>query len=87
VTLRGVWRAGGLAIEVSDQGAGIPEADRERIFEPFYTTKEQGSGLGLAVAANIAAQHGGLLSCESGQGRGVTFRLELPGERPSAVRS
>lgn len=73
------WLGGGVVrISVRDQGPGIPESDRDRIFDPFYTTKENGTGLGLAVAAKIIEQHGGTLTLESGAGRGATFALELP---------
>lgn len=78
VTIRSNLTGFMLAIEVSDNGSGIPAEERDKIFDPFYTTKENGTGLGLAIAANIAAQHGGTLACTPNAGRGVTFRLELP---------
>jgi len=65
-------------IEVHDQGEGIPAEGQERIFEPFYTTKSSGTGLGLAVAKNIVEGHGGCIEVESKGGRGSTFRIVLP---------
>lgn len=64
---------------VSDQGSGIPEKVRERIFEPFFSTKSSGTGLGLAISHNTAKAHGGMLSLiEAEQGYTTTFKLELP---------
>jgi signal transduction histidine kinase len=70
-----------LCIEVSDEGCGISPQELDRMFEPFYTTKESGTGLGLAVAANIVEQHGGWLRASNNPAGGMTFRLELPLER------
>lgn len=67
-----------IAIDVEDQGPGIPRDERERIFEPFYTTKSRGTGLGLAVAKkNIEAQ-GGNIRVRGHSGRGAALRVELP---------
>jgi signal transduction histidine kinase len=67
-------------IVVSDDGAGIPSADLERVFEPFFTTKKgEGSGLGLSAALRIAAKHGGTVEAESpGPGLGSRFTLLIP---------
>lgn len=67
-----------LWIKVRDEGCGISEADRDRIFDPFYTTKEDGTGLGLAVAHQIVDQHGGILTAEANAGKGMTFSVSLP---------
>ena len=74
---------GAFAIRVSDEGHGIPNENLERIFDPFYTTKESGTGLGLAVAHQIVTQHGGRIRVERNPDRGVTFTVLLPtsGER------
>jgi signal transduction histidine kinase len=72
----------GVALEVADGGPGIPPEVGERIYEPFFTGRPGGTGLGLAVTRRIAAAHGGTLAYRSGTG-GTTFRLEL-GETPPA---
>jgi signal transduction histidine kinase len=68
----------GLAIAVSDDGPGIREEDLPRVFEPYFTTKEGGTGLGLAVAQRIVEEHGGRLEVSSSPGRGATFTVRLP---------
>jgi signal transduction histidine kinase len=67
-----------LVFTVADSGPGIPEELRERIFYPFFTTKQRGSGVGLAHAQKVVAGHGGRLELESAQGQGATFRVRLP---------
>jgi two-component system sensor histidine kinase HydH len=67
-----------LVLEVRDHGPGVPEADRERIFEPFVTTRTKGVGLGLAIARQIVALHGGSISVRAAAGGGACFRVELP---------
>lgn len=68
----------GTFIVVKDNGKGIPESDLSRIFMPFYTTKNSGSGIGLALVQKIAMGHGGNITVESTEGKGSTFRLFLP---------
>ena len=67
-----------LVIEVADAGAGVPEEDRERIFEAFFTGKTQGTGLGLAVARRVIEQHGGTIVVLTNPGGGALFRAEIP---------
>jgi len=67
-----------LVFTVADSGPGIPEELRERIFYPFFSTKQRGSGVGLAHAQKVVAGHGGRLELESAQGEGATFRVRLP---------
>jgi PAS domain S-box-containing protein len=68
-----------VEIAVSDNGCGISEADKNSIFSPFFTTKDSGTGLGLAVSKRIIDQHeGGSISVESEEGKGTTFRIRLP---------
>ena len=68
-------------IEVQDQGPGIPAAHLEAIFHPFFTTKETGTGLGLAVTQQIVADHGGFIHVESLEGAGATFIIQVPLEQ------
>lgn len=74
-----------VVIEVSDDGPGIPQELQDRIYEPFFTTKEigQGSGQGLAIARTTMEQHGGSIECASGPGPGTTFTLRIPVQRPA----
>jgi nitrogen fixation/metabolism regulation signal transduction histidine kinase len=65
-------------LEVQDEGPGIPPQLRERLFEPYVTSKEQGTGLGLAIALRIAREHGGSLELVPREGPGALFRLALP---------
>ncbi|HUT37347.1 MAG TPA: ATP-binding protein [Planctomycetota bacterium] len=69
---------GAVEIHVSDTGPGIPSSDLEHIFEPFYTTKEAGSGLGLPLSRQVAEKHSGSLTCQSMVGVGTTFMVRLP---------
>jgi PAS domain S-box-containing protein len=72
-------------VSVSDQGCGIPAGHLAKIFDPYFTTKQTGSGLGLAVSHTIVKNHGGHIVVESETGRGSTFRIYLPaspGDRP-----
>jgi signal transduction histidine kinase len=62
---------------VTDTGAGIAPAVLDRIFEPLFTTKQRGTGLGLAVAYQIVKGHGGLMSVETSLGQGTTFHVFL----------
>jgi two-component system NtrC family sensor kinase len=72
-------------IEVEDDGVGISEADSDKVFVPFFTTKPQGegTGLGLAVSLGIIESHGGTLTFESAPGKGTVFRVSLPARRSS----
>ena len=73
-----------VCIEVVDQGGGIAPEVRDRIFEPFYTTKTMGSGLGLATCYSILKKHGGNIEVTSTPGLGATFAVWLPA-RPGAT--
>ena len=64
--------------EVADRGPGIPAADRARIFEPFFSTKNS-TGLGLSICHSIVRQHGGTLEAVPREDGGTVFRLILPG--------
>jgi two-component system, sensor histidine kinase FlrB len=71
-----------IEISVEDNGEGIAESDKEKILQPFYTTRSSGTGLGLAVVKSIAKAHKGVLWLESDEGEGSTFSLRLPMYQP-----
>ncbi len=85
VTLRTRALGARVEIAVEDNGVGIPSDVRPRLFDPFFSTKEGGSGLGLALTQQIVRDHGGDLRVESAVGRGTTFTVSLPTSGP-AVR-
>ncbi|MDW7980404.1 MAG: ATP-binding protein [Verrucomicrobiales bacterium] len=70
--------ADGVWVSVSDTGTGISREQLAHIFEPFYTTKKKGTGLGLMIVQRIVRAHGGRIDLESHPGRGTTFRIWLP---------
>jgi signal transduction histidine kinase len=70
-----------VGVAVKDAGPGIAEQDAERIFEPLYTTKRDGIGMGLAIARTIVDAHGGRLTAENNADRGATFQFTLPVEK------
>jgi signal transduction histidine kinase len=67
-----------LVVDVRDNGAGIEPEDREKIFDPFFSTKESGTGLGLAIASKVIQAHGGYIKVWSEAGRGSNFSLYFP---------
>ncbi|HHT9129720.1 MAG TPA: PAS domain S-box protein [Candidatus Brocadiaceae bacterium] len=67
-----------VEIVISDTGAGIPSNELDRIFEPFYTTKPEGTGLGLSMTQRIIDDHGGTIDVKSKEGKGTTFYIKLP---------
>ncbi|HEX2483300.1 MAG TPA: ATP-binding protein, partial [Methylomirabilota bacterium] len=71
-------RPGRLHLAVADTGPGIPAADLPHLFEPFYTTKPSGTGLGLAVSYGIVQDHLGTIDVQSTPGEGATFILSFP---------
>jgi signal transduction histidine kinase len=76
-----------VRIEVIDRGPGIAPEHREAIFTPFFTTKDGGSGLGLAVAYQLVAEHGGSLDTTPTAGGGATFTIALPVAGPASLPS
>ena len=68
-----------VRVMVSDNGPGIPVADRDKLFMPYYSTKGRGSGLGLAIVRRIIAEHGGAIDVGDNVPRGTRFTIELPG--------
>jgi two-component system, sporulation sensor kinase E len=83
LTLRTSTATEGVLLSVEDTGGGIPTEQLNRIFEPFYTTKKKGSGLGLMIVQRIVSDHDGRIELESHVGKGTSFRIWLPlHERP-----
>jgi two-component system, sporulation sensor kinase E len=78
LTLQTGEGADGVWFSVTDTGGGIPQEQINRIFEPFYTTKKKGSGLGLMIVQRIVREHGGRIELESRVGEGTSFRIWLP---------
>lgn len=78
VTIRTFEDAEGPAFEVEDQGVGIPPERLDDIFEPFYTTKKTGTGLGLALVHQMIVEHGGTVTVDSEVGQGTLFTVFLP---------
>jgi signal transduction histidine kinase len=70
--------SGAIEWSVTDDGPGLDAAQRSQLFVPEFTTKPEGSGLGLTIVERIASDHGGTIRVESEPGRGTTFRLRLP---------
>ena len=69
-----------IELSVSDTGSGLTPEECERLFTPYYTTKQHGTGLGLAIVQSVVSDHGGKISVESTKEEGTTFRIELPCE-------
>jgi two-component system cell cycle sensor histidine kinase/response regulator CckA len=76
-----------VLIAVRDSGPGIPEKSRERLFDPYFTTREGGTGLGLATSYSIVKNHGGIIDVESEPGEGATFAVYLPAIRQKPVEA
>jgi signal transduction histidine kinase len=69
-----------IIIKVSDTGPGVPGPIKEKLFQPFFSSKEEGTGLGLSIAVRIVEEHGGWLDVESEEGKGATFIITLPAQ-------
>ena len=78
LTLRTSETIGNVRIEVADTGKGLTPEECSRLFTPYYTTKSQGTGLGLAIVQSVVSDHHGTISVTSDEGRGTTFRIDLP---------
>jgi signal transduction histidine kinase len=80
LTLRTESASDGIWLSVSDTGVGIPPEQVRQIFEPFYTTKKKGSGLGLMIVQRIVRDHNGRIELQSQLDQGATFRIWLPSQ-------
>jgi signal transduction histidine kinase len=69
---------GGALLAVEDRGPGIPPQARERIFDPYFTTRPEGTGLGLAIVKKIVLQHGGTVEAGNRPGGGARFAIRFP---------
>ena len=78
LTLRTRAAAEGVRLEVCDTGKGLTQEECERLFTPYYTTKQHGTGLGLAIVQSVVSDHGGRISVESQPDQGTTFLIDLP---------
>ena len=78
VELEGGARVPGVVIDVEDEGSGIPESAREQIGTPFFTTKPDGTGLGVALSRHFVARHGGSLQLRPRAETGTRARVVLP---------
>jgi two-component system nitrogen regulation sensor histidine kinase NtrY len=78
LTVRTTSLEDGVKLEVSDTGTGLTPEECERLFTPYYTTKQHGTGLGLAVVQSVVSDHHGRISVESEPGKGTTFQIILP---------
>jgi len=79
LSIKTVFSGDHVEITVTDEGCGIPEQDKEKIFSPFFTTKKHGTGLGLCISKRIIEEHtDGSLSMKSKEGKGTSFKISLP---------
>ena len=78
MTQQGERRTRMVAVDISDDGPGIPKEQQEQLFTPFFTTKATGTGLGLAICQKIVSEHRGLLKVQSSPGKGTVFTVMLP---------
>ncbi len=78
VTVGTVLEPDKVRLDVEDNGRGIPPDHMEKLFQPYFTTREHGNGIGLALTERIVALHGGRITCESTEGRGTRFSILLP---------
>ena len=83
LTMRTTEHEGSVRIEMADTGKGLTPEECSRLFTPYYTTKVQGTGLGLAIIQSVVSDHHGTISVSSDEGRGTTFRIELPQRQPA----
>jgi signal transduction histidine kinase len=76
---------GDVELEVSDTGSGLSAEESERLFAPYYATKQHGTGLGLAIVQSVVSDHGGRITVESETGVGTSFHITLPAKPPARI--
>ena len=85
--LRTTHGNGDVHLEISDTGTGLTPEECDRLFTPYYTTKQHGTGLGLAIVQSVVSDHGGRISVESETGVGTAFHIDLPGQPTAPPRA
>ncbi len=78
VVIRASRSGAGVRVDVRDNGSGVRESDRERVFDPYFTTKREGTGLGLAIVKKVVLEHGGTIECRAAADGGARFTIRLP---------
>ena len=78
ITVRTETLMGRIVLEICDTGEGLTTEECERLFTPYYTTRQHGTGLGLAIVQSVVSDHGGTIGVTSVVGKGSAFRIELP---------
>jgi C4-dicarboxylate-specific signal transduction histidine kinase len=86
LTVRSRVTEGRVTVDIEDTGPGIPENVRANLFKPFFTTKREGNGLGLAISARIVAEHGGNIGYRCPPGGGTIFTVALQPVKPAPER-
>jgi signal transduction histidine kinase len=84
LTVKSRIESGDVTISMSDTGRGLPTKNADKIFDAFFSTKRQGSGMGLAISRTIVESHGGRLWATANDGQGATFHLSLPTKSKAA---
>jgi signal transduction histidine kinase len=79
------WGAGGVLVTVQDTGGGLDPAIAERIFDPLFTTKPKGMGMGLAICRSMVEAHGGRMWASANEPRGAVFQFTLPLQRDESI--
>ena len=85
--LRTTHQNGNIHLEVSDTGSGLTPEECDRLFTPYYTTKQHGTGLGLAIVQSVVSDHGGRIAVESESGVGTSFHIDLPSQPPRRAQN
>ena len=85
--LRTTHGNGDVHLEISDTGTGLTPEECDRLFTPYYTTKQHGTGLGLAIVQSVVSDHGGRISVESETGVGTAFHIDLPSQPAAPPRA